>query len=244
MTIIANTQANATAFVQFESQELVSAVGARVALALLRRDVGGDLTKAATAINEALNEHKGADNRRYWLAPNGEVPRTTKEMKSHHKKYWQIAGNLLKATEQGSEQGFTALPESNAVADILDWLAANDLSNATLEMLESALGRRTNKDRDTVQGGRAAGETGQQTAAGKGTPDSNAPANEADAAGGSEAAHLEQQGVMLASLAQQLSNVLATAGNLPATSKRDLLALVAHYEQGIREVLDVVQPKG
>jgi hypothetical protein len=223
----------ATAFVQFEDTELSAGIMARIALAVLRQQADDKLADVADAINAALQATNGA-SRRYWLQPNGEKVRTTKHLKSHHKRYWLTAGKLIAATTGKADVAFTALPDSLEPAALSEWIEVNGLAGATVDMLDNAVGLAPKNGAAPGKGkGKADGDK-QPTAAAR----NDAPA-QTDAP---EVAAAMAYGQTLESLFQGLANALKVGEAMPTDSNKALNAKIAHYEAAIKEVLGAMAP--
>lgn len=230
----------ASAFVQFEDTELSAGIMARIALAVLRQQADDKLADVAEAINAALQATNGAA-RRYWLQPNGEKVRTTKHLKSHHKRYWLTAGKLIAATTGKADVAFTALPDSLDPAALSEWIEVNGLAGATVDMLDNAVGLAPKNG-----GGRGKGPT---EADGDKQPTANARGKgptEADAvtdASAPEVAAAMAYGATLESLFAGLANALKVGEAMPTNSHKALMGKIAHYEAAIKEVLGAMAPE-
>lgn len=221
----------ATAFVQFEDQELAAGIMARVALAVLRQQAEDKLADVAEAINAALQATNGV-SRRFWLQPNGEKVRTTKHLKSHHKRYWLTAGKLIAATTGKADVSFTALPDSLEPAALSAWMSTNGLDGATVDMLDNAIGLASKN---------------KASAPAKATSEPKAPTVKATNDGphmvdAPETAKAMAYGQTLETLFMGLSNALTVGETMPTDSHKALTAKIAHYEAAIREVLGAVSP--
>ncbi|WMC09525.1 hypothetical protein PU634_10395 [Oceanimonas pelagia] len=249
MTMTAISAATAaTAFVNYEGSELFSAFAARVSLAVLRKQCDDNLAMAADAINEAA-QAANAEARRFWLQPNGEKVRTTKHLKSHHKRYWMTAGKIIAATEGKADVHWSALPESLEADKIQEWIEFNGLAGMTMEMVYNAIGMGSHNGKGSGSGkgsdsDKAAGEGKKVTANGKASNGSGDAVAEANQAAGAEAAKLEQWGTMVSAIGQELENILTEGRNMPGKSAKDLKALVSHYETKLQAMVDQLNNKG
>lgn len=127
-------------YIKYESKETEEVILSRVVLAILRKRCNHDVAIAAGFINESIDKD-GGNPSGYWLSPSGHSIVNTKCLKSHHKKYWMMAGKILEASKGNVDSiKLTPLPKNIERTALLEWMNENNLCSYTLEDFAKALG--------------------------------------------------------------------------------------------------------
>lgn len=127
-------------FISSESTKISEPLIRKIALAILRKYVNHDVALAASFINETLDKGEFPRNA-YWLSPDGKEVRTTKCLKSHHKKEWLIAGKIIEAS-QGNLYSLklNGLPRDHSYESIKEWTIQNNINHYSMHDFVKILG--------------------------------------------------------------------------------------------------------